>query len=149
VVKFAADLGMFLNVEVVNRFENFLLTTAAQGLEYVQMVGSPNLKVELDTFHMNIEEDHIKQAILNVGDHLGSLHVCENNRKLPGKGHIQWNDVANAIRQINYKGYIAIESFVMADCPYGKEYFIWRNMEGNDLDVAAKEALEFVRATFK
>jgi D-psicose/D-tagatose/L-ribulose 3-epimerase len=149
VVKFAEDLGMTLNVEVVNRFENFLLTTARQGLEYVQMVGSPNLKVELDTFHMNIEEDNIGQAILSVGAKLGSLHVCENNRKLPGKGHIPWNEVAKAIRQINYRGYIAIESFVMADCPYGREFKIWRNMEERNLDVAAKESLEFLRATLK
>jgi D-psicose/D-tagatose/L-ribulose 3-epimerase len=149
VVKFAEDLGMFLNVEVVNRFENFLLTTAQQGLEYVKMVGSPNLKVELDTFHMNIEEDHIGQAILTVGENLGSLHVCENNRKLPGKGHIPWNEVADAIRQINYRGYIAIESFVTADCPYGREYFIWRDLEDNDLDAAVKESLKFLRATFE
>jgi D-psicose/D-tagatose/L-ribulose 3-epimerase len=149
VVKFAEDLGILLNVEVVNRFESFLLTTAEQGLEYVRMVGSPNLKVELDTFHMNIEEDNIGQAILKVGENLGSLHVCENNRKLPGKGHIPWNEVANAIRQINYQGYISIESFVMADCPYGREFKIWRNMEDRDLDVAAKESLEFLRATLK
>jgi D-psicose/D-tagatose/L-ribulose 3-epimerase len=149
VVKFAEDIGILLNVEVVNRLESYLLTTAEEGLEYVRMVGSPNLKVELDTFHMNIEEDNIAQAILSVGDQLGSMHVCENNRKLPGKGHIPWKEVSDAVRQINYQGYLSIESFVMADCPYGREFKVWRNLEDGDLDVAAKESLEFLRTTFK
>jgi D-psicose/D-tagatose/L-ribulose 3-epimerase len=148
VIKFAEDLGMQLNLEVLNRFEQFLLNTGEQGLEYIQMVGSPNLKLQLDTFHMNIEEDHIGQAILNVGAKLGSLHVCENNRKLPGQGHIPWKEVAQAIRQINYQGYIVIESFALPNCECAKLFSIWRSLEDRDMDLAAEESLKFLRSTF-
>jgi D-psicose/D-tagatose/L-ribulose 3-epimerase len=117
-------------------------------LEYVRLVDSPNLKIELDTFHMNIKEDNIAQTIIKVGEQLGTLHVCENNRRLPGKGHIPWTDVAKAFREINYKGHIVIESFVKADCKLGRLFNIWRNLEDDDLDVAAKESLEFLKSIF-
>jgi D-psicose/D-tagatose/L-ribulose 3-epimerase len=148
IVRFAEDTGIFLNVEVLNRFEQFLINTGEQALEYVRMVDSPNIKIELDTFHMNIEEDNIGQAILNVGNQLGMLHVCENNRKLPGKGHIPWMEVAKAIREINYTGHIVIESFARSNCKVAKSFNVWRNLEDNDLDIAAKESLEFLRSTF-
>jgi D-psicose/D-tagatose/L-ribulose 3-epimerase len=148
VIKYAEDTGILLNVEVLNRFEQFLINTGEQAFEYVRLVDSPNIKIQLDTFHMNIEEDDIGQAILNVGDQLGALHVCENNRKLPGQGHIPWKEVAKAIREINYSGHIVIESFVKPGCKFGKLFSIWRNLEDNDLDIAAKEALEFLRLTF-
>lgn len=148
VIKFAEDTGIVLNVEVLNRFEQFLINTGEQALEYVRLVDSPNIKIQLDTFHMNIEEDDIGQAILNVGDQLGALHVCENNRKLPGQGHIPWMEVAKAIREINYRGHLVIESFVKSDCKIGKSFNIWRELVDNDLDIAAKESLEFLRSTF-
>jgi D-psicose/D-tagatose/L-ribulose 3-epimerase len=148
VIKYAEDTEILLNIEVVNRFEQFLINTGEQALEYVRLVDSPNIKIELDTFHMNIEEDNIGQTILKVGDYLGMLHACENNRKLPGKGHIPWTEVAKAVREINYQGHIVIESFANSDCKIGRAFNIWRNLEDNDLDIAAQEALDFLRLTF-
>jgi D-psicose/D-tagatose/L-ribulose 3-epimerase len=148
IMKVAEDTGILLNVEVLNRFEQFLINTGEQGLEYIRMVDSPNIKVQLDTFHMNIEEDDIGQAILNVGNQLGHFHVSENNRKLPSQGHISWIEVAKAISQIDYRGYIVIESFVQPCCEFGAMQKIWRNMEEGDLDIAAKGALEFLKSTF-
>jgi D-psicose/D-tagatose/L-ribulose 3-epimerase len=149
VIKFAEDRGIRLNVEILNRFEQYILNTVEQGLEYVRMVDSPNLKLELDTFHMNIEEDDIGQAIVRVGDKLGHLHASENNRKLPGQGHIPWIEVAQAISKINYQGYIVIESFVKSGSELARLLKIWRNMECRDLEVAAKESLDFLRSIFK
>jgi D-psicose/D-tagatose/L-ribulose 3-epimerase len=149
IIKFAEDKGIRLNVEILNRFEQYILNTVEQGLEYLRMVDSPNLKLELDTFHMNIEEDAIGPAIVKAGDQLGHFHASENNRKLPGQGHIPWTEVAGALGQINYQGYIVIESFVRSGSELARLLKIWRNTYEGDLEIAAKESLEFLRATFK
>ena len=73
-VKKAEDLGLTYHVEVVNRFEQFILNTAEEGVGYVQQVGSPNLRILLDTYHMNIEEDSFEGAIKTAGKMLGHLH---------------------------------------------------------------------------
>jgi D-psicose/D-tagatose/L-ribulose 3-epimerase len=146
IIKFAEDTGIRLNVEILNRFEQFIINTVDQGLEYIRMVDSPNLKLELDTFHMNIEEDDVGQAIVKAGDQLGHLHASENNRKLPGQGHIPWVEVAKAVRQINYQGYIVIESFVKSGSELARLLKIWRDLDDRDLELAAKESLEFLRS---
>jgi D-psicose/D-tagatose/L-ribulose 3-epimerase len=149
VIKFAEDTGIRLNMEILNRFEQYILNTVDQGLEYLRMVDSPNLKLQVDTFHMNIEEDDIGQAIVKAGDKLGYLHASENNRKLPGQGHIPWAKVAGALSQINYQGFIVVESFLKSGSELARLLKIWRNLDDRALEIAAKESLEFLRATFK
>ena len=83
---FAANLGVNLCLEVLNRFENHVLNTAEEGVAFVREIGKPNVKVMLDTFHMNIEEDSFGEAIRTVGPLLGHFHTGENNRRVPGKG---------------------------------------------------------------
>ena len=83
-VKIAEDRGVYFNVEVVNRFEQFIMNTAAEGLDYVRRVGSDHCRVLLDTFHLNIKEDNIFQAIKETGKHLGHFHIGETNRRAPG-----------------------------------------------------------------
>ena len=90
---------------MVNRFEQYLLNTAAEGVAFVKRLESPNAKVLLDTFHMNIEEDDLVKAILDTGDLLGHFHVGERNRMPPGSTHsLPWEDMAAALKQINYQG---------------------------------------------
>jgi D-psicose/D-tagatose/L-ribulose 3-epimerase len=95
-VKVAEDNHVLFNIEVVNRFEQFLINTCDEALAYVQAVGSPNVKILLDTFHMNIEEDSISNAISKAGKYLGHVHIGENNRTPPGcgRGHIPWSELA-------------------------------------------------------
>ena len=71
---------------MLNRFENHVLNTAEEGVAFVREVGKPNVKVMLDTFHMNIEEDSFGKAIRTAGPLLGHFHTGENNRRVPGKG---------------------------------------------------------------
>ena len=145
-IKTAEDNGVFFNMEVVNRFEQFLLNTADEGLAYVQAVGSPNAKVMLDTFHMNIEEDSIAEAILKAGDHLGHLHIGENNRMPPGYGHIPWAEIGAALRQIDYQGHVVMEPFLMAGGQVGSDIKVFRDLSvGLDLDEEAQKALLFTR----
>ena len=109
---FAADLGINLCLEVLNRFENHVLNTAEEGVAFVREVGKPNVKVMLDTFHMNVEEDSFGKAIRTAGQLLGHFHTGENNRRVPGKGLLPWHEIGTALREIGYSGAVVMEPFV-------------------------------------
>jgi len=150
IIKKAEDLEICYNIEVVNRFEQFMINTCDEALEYVDKVDSPNLKIHLDTFHMNIEEDNIKNAIIRAGDKLGHLHIVENNRDLPGRGHLPWDEIFKAIKIIKYKGYIVFESFVQTGGEVGNALKIWRNqISSENLDEEIKKSLFFVKEKLK
>ena len=83
--KIAGECGVEYCLEVLNRFEGYLLNTCAEAKQFVEEVDVPAVKIMLDTFHMNIEEDDMAEAILLAGDKLGHFHQVENNRHLPSK----------------------------------------------------------------
>ena len=115
-----------------------------QGLDEV---GSPNLKMMLDTYHMNIEEDSLGRAIVRAGDQLGTFHIGENNRRPPGRGHIPWDEVVAALREIDFDRDTVMEPIVHMGGGVGNLLALWRDMtDGRDLDEAAREGLEFYRA---
>lgn len=153
VIKTAEDFGIYYCLEVVNRFEQFLLNTAEEGIVFCKMVDSPNIKLLLDTFHMNIEEDSISEAITKTGKYLGHMHIGENNRKVPGKGHMPWDEIFQALNRILYKGCIVMEPFVRMGGEVGRDIKIWRNLSNNCdekcLDEDAKDALNFIRYELK
>lgn len=149
-VKFAADNNVTFTVEVVNRFEQYLMNTCQEGLDYCNAVGSPHVKVMLDTFHLNIEEDFIGEAIVKAGDQLGHFHMGENNRRPPGYGHIPWTEVATALRKINYQGPVVLEPFVTPGGEVGRDIKIYRDTSiGIDVDEDARKAVLFVRGLLK
>ena len=149
-IKIAEDNNVNFNMEVVNRFEQYLMNTCEEAVEYVEAVGSPNAKVMLDTFHMNIEEDFFGQAILRAGDNLGHFHIGENNRMPPGYGHIPWTEIGAALRDINYQGYVTMEPFLMPGGEVGRDIKVFRDLsEGMDLDAEARKALWFIRGVLK
>lgn len=146
VAEMAADNDVLLCLEVVNRFEGYLVNTVEQGLSLLDEVGSPHLKLHLDTFHMNIEEDDPSQAIRMAGDRLGHFHCVANNRKAPGKGHISWREIQKSLQGIAYKGFLVAESFVNPAGEVGRGMFIWRSM-AEDLDRNAADIAQFLRET--
>lgn len=149
-VKAAEENNVIFNMEVVNRFEQFILNTCDEAIEYVNAIDSPNVKIMLDTFHMNIEEDFIGEAVRKAGDKLGHLHVGENNRKPPGYGHIPWTELGAALRHIQYQGYIVMEPFMMPGGEVGRDIKIYRDLKANlELDEEARKALLFIRGVFK
>ncbi|MFY9446242.1 MAG: sugar phosphate isomerase/epimerase family protein [Dethiobacteria bacterium] len=149
VIKVAEDFGITYCLECLNRFEQFIINTCDEALAYIEMVGSPNLKVQLDTFHMNIEEDSMPAAIRKAGEALGHFHIGENNRRPPGMGFLPWRDIFGALKEINYKGPIVMEPFVMSGGQVGKDIRVWREITpGADLDREAVNALQFVRSFF-
>jgi D-psicose/D-tagatose/L-ribulose 3-epimerase len=144
--KKAEDLGLTYNVEVVNRFEQFLLNTAEEAVAYVQQVGSSSLKILLDTYHMNIEEDSFAGAIRTAGKLLGHLHTGENNRKPPGLGHIPWREIGAALKEIDFPGWVVMEPFLMPGGEIGRDIRVNRElMPRVDLDAEARKACIFTR----
>ena len=145
-VKAAEDHGVLFSIEVLNRFEHFLINTCDDALRFIEQVDSPNLKMLLDTYHMNIEEDSLGDAILKAGDKLGLLHIGENNRNIPGKGHIPWDEVVSAVKQMDYQGDTVMEPVVLPGGGVGNLLAIHRDLTGGkDLDNLARQGLEFYK----
>lgn len=113
VTRYAKDKGnLIIAVEPVNRFETHFLNIAEDAVDYCRDVGTGNIKVHLDCFHMIREELSFKEAVKTCGrDYLGYIHVCESNRGIPGTGLVPWKDFFKALKEINYEGYLVIESF--------------------------------------
>ena len=146
---FAADRGVNLCLEVLNRFENHVLNTAEEGVAFVREVGKPNVKVHLDTFHMNIEENSFAEAIRTAGPLLGHFHTGENNRRVPGKGRLPWHEIGMALREIRYDGAVVMEPFVKQGGGVGSDIKVWRDLSGNadeaQMDEDARCGLAFSR----
>lgn len=107
----AEQRGIQICVEPLNRFETDFINTCDQALDLIHDVGSPALKILLDTFHMNIEEKFSADAIRKAGPHLGHLHACGSDRGTPGSDHTDWCSIAQALKDIGYRGDVVIESF--------------------------------------
>jgi D-psicose/D-tagatose/L-ribulose 3-epimerase len=149
-IKTAEDCDVLFCVEVVNRFEQFMMNTAAEGIAFAERVGSPNCKLLLDTFHMNIEEDSLRGCLIEAGDWLGHFHLGEPNRRPPGRGRMPWAEVFGALREINYQGAVVMEPFLLPGGDVGRDISVYRDLLGNDdLDEEASRSVEFVRAELK
>ena len=144
---YAEDRGVVLNIEVINRFEQFLINDCREAVAYVEEVNSPSCRILLDTFHMNIEEDSIGDAIRHAGKYLSALHIGETNRKLPGMGRMPWADIKRALDDIGFAGPLVMEPFLMPGGQIGRDIGVWREMIHNpDLDALAKKSVEFAKA---
>ena len=137
----AAQDGITLGIEVVNRYESNLLNTAEQALALLDEVGAPNLLVHLDTYHMNIEEEDFATPVQRCGPRLGYVHVGESNRGYLGTGTIDFKQFFTALRGIGYQGIVTFESFSSAvvSPTLSNTLAVWRNLwdDGEDLARAA------------
>ncbi len=98
-------------------------------MDYVKRVDAQNIGVLLDTYHMNIEEDSFSEAIHMVGDKLYGLHTGDNNRRCPGRGHIDFDEIFQALADIHYQGRIVSELFVAKGGEVGRDIYVWRDLE--------------------
>ncbi len=150
--KIAQECGVDYCLEVLNRFEGYLLNTCAECRRFVEEVDVPAVKIMLDTFHMNIEEDSMTEAILLAGDRLGHFHVGENNRRLPGKGNLPWYQIGSALRAIGYDKNVVMEPFVKSGGKVGSDIKVWRDLSmgaaTEQLDRDAAASVAFLRNVF-
>ena len=148
IIRVAEDCGVTYCVEAVNRFETCIINTAAEALDYVARVDSPNIGVLLDTYHMNIEEKSFAVAIRLVGaDRRKSFHTGDNNRTAPGRGHLPWDEIFGTLSEIGYKGPIVSEPFVMQGGEVGRDIHVFRDLVDNPceatIDAEAAYLLHF------
>lgn len=131
-------------LEPLNRYETDFINTCQQALQMIHDAGSPALKLMLDTFHMNIEEKSLADAIRQAGRHLGHFHACGSGRGTPGKDHTDWKSIARALKGIRYDGDIVIESFTPDVKVIARAAAIWRRIEPTRDEIAVK-GLKFLR----
>ena len=141
---YAADRGVVLGVETLNRFETSFLNTTAQALELIGRVDHPAVGVALDLFHLGIEEKNVGDALRAAGPRLVHLQVAENDRGTPGTGSLPWREVAAALREIQYSGRVVIETFSDRVEAIARAAAIWRPL-APDSDSLAREGLAFLR----
>ena len=144
--KHAEKNGKQVCLEPLNRFETDFINTCDQALKMVKDVGSPALKVHLDTFHMNIEEKDQGKAIRKAGKLLGHFHACGSDRGTPGNDHIDWKPIATALKAVKYKGDVVIESFTTDVKVIARAAAIWRRIEPTRDEIAVK-GLKFLKRT--
>lgn len=141
--EYAGERGVGLAMEPLNRFETDLMNTVEQGLDLCKRIGRENVGLLLDTFHMNIEEKSIPDAIRAAGRRMFHFHACENDRGAPGSGHIEWDGVFSALDDVGYGGMVVIESFTPEIQEIARAVSTWRPVarSGDDL---ARNGLEFL-----
>lgn len=144
---YAADKGVSLAVEPLNRFETSFLNTTAQALDLIARVNHPAVGVGLDLFHLGIEEKQPGDAIRSAGPHLKHVQVAENDRGTPGTGHLPWGDIGQALRDVEYKGRVVIETFSDRVETIARAAAIWRPL-APDSNTLARDGLQFLRDLF-
>jgi D-psicose/D-tagatose/L-ribulose 3-epimerase len=142
VARYAEDLGVTVGIEPVNRYETYLVNTCEQAITLKKMIHEPNIKVHLDTYHMNIEEKSFYDAVKLAGEDLIHIHLCENDRGIPGTGQVDWEGMFKGLAEIRYQGYAALESFV--DSTDNMNTWVWRQL-ASDGDTLVREGVAFIR----
>src|SRR5208283_4810766 len=128
--------GVTLAIEPLNRFETFFLNTCFDAKALCEAVGHPAVGVLFDTFHANIEEKSIAEGLRTIGSRLKHVHACENDRGIPGSGHVAWHELRNGMRDLDYDGWIVIESFGFAIKEIAAAACIWRDLAATPDEIA-------------
>ena len=151
---FAKPMGIDICIEIVNRFEAYLINTAADGLRFASDVGRTNLKLLLDVFHMNIEEDRICSALSRTfkENKMAHLHASESNRCLPGlvPTDIDWKSIMQTLADYDYSGSLILESMVLSQAPAAYGFRTWRDLitppSEENLIQSAADSIRFLRS---
>ncbi len=143
VAVYAKEFGVCLGLEPVNRYETYLVNTCAQAIDLKNRIGMDNIKIHLDTYHMNVEEKSFYAATKLAGKDLMHYHLCENDRGIPGTGLVDWDGIFNALGEMHYDGNAALESFV--DLTDNMTTWVWRKL-AKDGDTLVKEGVAFIQS---
>jgi len=144
----AADHGVTLAIEPLNRFEIDLINTTEQAVQMVKDIGHNNVRIHLDTFHMHIEEKNMYDAIKLAGKMIAHVHACENDRGAPGSGLVHWKDVAKGLKDVGYAGEAVIESFTPECKAIAAAAAIWRPLAKTQDDLA-RDGLKHLKKLLK
>jgi len=144
VAEHAAQAGVMLGLEYLNRFECYFLNSAADTVRFVQEVNHPSCRMMYDTFHANIEEKSPADAIRACAPYTVHVHISENDRSTPGQGQIAWDETFAALKQTGYDGWMVVEAFGLALPEIAAATKIWRKMYQSE-EQLARDALAFMK----
>lgn len=143
----AGKNGVRLAIEPLNRFETDLINTVDQGVVLVEEVGRENVGLLLDTFHMNIEEKSIPDALRRAGKHIFEFHACSSDRGTPGEDHLPWPEIVKALDGAGYDGAVVIEAFTPKIKEIARAVSIWRPLAESE-DALAGNGLAHLKRVF-
>lgn len=142
--EFAGEAGITIAVEYLNRFENYFLTSVEQTVRFIEAVDHPACRMMYDTFHANIEEKNLAEAIAAAAPRSAVVHISENDRSTPGTGHVAWDETFDALLASGYDGWMVVEAFGLALPNIAAATKIWRKMFADE-DTLAREGLAFMQ----
>ena len=142
--KYAKTLGIAFGIEPVNRYESHLINTSWQAKEMIDKIGADNIFIHLDTYHMNIEEKGAGNGILAAREHLRYIHLSESDRGTPGEGTCDWDEIFATLAAVEFKGGLAMESFINMPPQVGYGLGIWRPV-ANSFEEVMNKGLPFLR----
>lgn len=145
VAEHADKVGVTLGMEYLNRFECYLLNTAAEGARFCADVAHPRCQMMYDTFHSHIEEKNTPAAIRALKNCLAHVHISENDRSTPGQGNVRWAENFDTLHEIGYDGTMVIEAFGLALEKIVPATKIWRRMYESEKQLAT-DGLKFMKA---
>ncbi len=145
VAEHAEKCGVTLALEYLNRFECYLLNTAADTARFCKDVNHPRCQAMYDTFHSHIEEKNVTEAVKALKGQLVHVHISENDRSTPGKGNVRWDETFDALKAIGYDGMMTVEAFGVALEKLIPATKIWRRMYDTE-EQLARDALAFMKA---
>jgi sugar phosphate isomerase/epimerase len=128
VMDYAAEQGVKITLEPINRYETDFIFSAADGMRLIEDLGSDNVGLMLDLFHMNIEDASIEQGLRTAGDRLWHVHIADSHRRYPGSGHLDFDSIFATLKDMGYQGYVSAELFPLPDA-----------------DTAAVKTIEFLK----
>ena len=129
-----------ISIEPVNRSETFFVRTAREASSLCDAIGHPRFGVTIDTFHANIEERDIPEALTSIGPHLKHIHASENDRGLLGKGHVDFPGIVAALKKIGYNGYLMIEGFGYSPQEINAPGALWADTSVSPEEIASTGA---------
>jgi D-psicose/D-tagatose/L-ribulose 3-epimerase len=143
--EYAKQADVTLVLEYLNRFECYFLTCVADAVRFVREVNHPNLRTMYDTFHANIEEKNVAQAIRECAPYMAHVHISENDRSTPGEGLVDWDTTFKTLKEVKYEGWLMVEAFGLSLPDLAAATKIWRRMYPSE-EHLAREALRFMKS---
>ena len=147
--EYGAEKGIDLHVEVINRFESDFMNTLEEGAAFLEKVNHAHVKLLVDTFHMNIEEDNMFTSIKKYISKIGCIHICENHRGVPGTGHIDWKQLIETLEEVGYDGFLEMETLQKKGQRSQEEWVSGDKLEKETPLEEAKKGIHFLKKTMK
>ncbi len=142
---YAKEKKIRLHLEVINRFESDFFNTIEEAVAFLKLIDLDNVKLLVDTFHMNIEEDDMYHSLGKYLPYIGCIHICENHRGVPGTGKIDWESIQSILKNKKYEGYLDMETFVESGTEVGSAMYIWNGKNKNSYK-EAKKGLQYMKS---